>query len=317
MTIEEIRNQVREIEPDIMLLSTEYINNKLPLEFKCKCGKIFYKNWSTIQTHNSCLCRSCARKMGWKNKRREPDFDKELQNEFIRNGFIPLELVNNSRDKILCKDLDGYKGYINYHNAKQGKHFSVFSLKFNRDNLLYNLINYSIINKTGVKIIDFEESERSCETILFCQCPCGEYFTSSLGDFTTQKHWRCSKCSKSQSKLEILTENEIQKYTDNYIKQKRFNDCRNIKTNYLMPFDFYLPKLNLCIEVDGEQHFKPSKFSNISEEEASQNLEARKEKDRQKDEYCLKNGIKLLRISYKSFYRQNKEYQEIIKNLFT
>lgn len=315
--MEEIRNQVREIEPDIMLLSTEYINNKLPLKFKCKCGKIFYKNWSTIQTRNSCLCRSCARKMGWKNKRREPDFDKELQKEFIRNGFTPLESVNNSRDKILCKDLDGYKGYINSHNAKQGKHFSVFSLKFNRENLLYNLINYSIINKTGVKIIDFEESGRSCETILFCQCPCGEYFTSSLGDFTTQKHWRCSKCSKSQSKLEILTENEIQKYTDNYIKQKRFDGCRNIKTNYLMPFDFYLPELNLCIEVDGEQHFKPSKFSNISEGEASQNLESRKEKDRQKDEYCLKNGIKLLRISYKSFYRQNKEYQEIIKNLFT
>lgn len=317
MTIAEIRNQVREIEPDAMLLSTEYINNKLPLKFKCKCGKIFYKNWSTIRTHNSCLCCSCARKMGWKNKRREPDFGKELQKEFIRNGFMPLEPVNNSRDKILCKDLEGYKGYINYYNAKKGKHFSVFSLKFNRDNLLYNLINYSIINKIGVKIIDFEESGRSCETILFCQCPCGEYFTSNLGDFTTQKHWRCSKCSKSQSKLEILTENEIQKYTDNYIKQKRFDDCRNIKTNYLMPFDFYLPELNLCIEVDGEQHFKPSKFSNISEGEASQNLEARKEKDRQKDEYCLKNGIKLLRTSYKSFYRQNKEYQEIIKNLFT
>ena len=300
-----------------MLLRTEYINNKLLLEFKCKCGKIFYKNWSTIRTHNSCLCCSCARKMGWKNKRREPDFGKELQKEFIRNGLIPLEPVNNSRDKILCKDLEGYKGYINYYNVKKGKHFSVFSLKFNRDNLLYNLINYSIINKIGVKIIDFEESGRSCETILFCQCPCGEYFTSNLGDFTTQKYWRCSKCSKSQSKLEILTENEIQKYTDNYIKQKRFDDCRNIKTNYLMPFDFYLPELNLCIEVDGEQHFKPSKFSNISEGEASQNLEARKEKDRQKDEYCLKNGIKLLRISYKSFYRQNKEYQDIIKNLFT
>lgn len=42
-----------------------------------------------------------------------------------------------------------------------------------------------------------------------------------------------------------------------------------------------------------------------------------KNKDRQKDEYCFKNGINLLRISYKSFYRQNKEYKEIIKNLFT
>lgn len=162
-----------------------------------------------------------------------------------------------------------------------------------------------------------KKKNRSCETILFCQCACGEFFSSSLSDFTTQKHWRCSKCSKSQSKLEILTENEIQKYTNNYIKQKRFNDCRNIETNYPMPFDFYLPELNLCIEVDGEQHYKPSKFSNITTKEAIENFKDRQKKDLQKNEFCSKKGIKLLRISYKSFYRQNKEYQEIIKNLFT
>lgn len=317
MTIQEIKKRIQEIEPDVILLSMEYKNNKTPLEFKCKCDKIFYKSWTTIQRCNSCLCRSCIRKMGWKNKRRKLNFEKDIEKDFVENNFIPLEKINNSRDKILCKDLNGYKGYISHYNVKKGKHFSIFSLKFNRDNLLYNLMNYSIIHKTGVEIINFEEKEKSCEIVLLCKCPCGEYFNSSLGDFTTQNHWRCSKCSKFQSKLEILTENEIQKYTNNYVKQKRFDDCRNIGTNYPMPFDFYLPELNLCIEVDGEQHFKPSKFGNISQEEAEQNLKIRKEKDKQKDEYCLKNGIKLLRISYKSFYRQNKEYQKIIKSLFT
>ena len=317
MTLDEIKEKVKEIEPNVLLLSTVYINNKTLLEFKCRCGAIFKKSWATIQTHNSCLCRSCARKEGWKNKRRKEGFNKELEIEFIKNGFAPLEPVNNFRNKILCQDSNGYKGYISYVNVKKGQHFSIFSLKFNKDNLLYNLINYSVINKTQTKIIDFTEKGRSCETILLCQCPCGEYFSSSLGDFTTQNHWRCQKCSKAQSKLEILTENELRKYTNNYVKQKRFIDCRDKETNYLLSFDFYLPDFNLCIEVDGEQHFKPSKFSNISKEEANRNLKDRKEKDKQKNEYCLKNGIGLLRISYKSFYRQNKEYQEIIKSLFT
>jgi len=39
-----------------------------------------------------------------------------------------------------------------------------------------------------------------------------------------------------------------------YIKQKRFEKCRN---KLPLPFDFYLPNENICIEYDGIQHFKP------------------------------------------------------------
>lgn len=317
MTIEEVKQYVNKLEPNVMVLSTKYINNRETLEFKCKCGKIFKKSWTNIQTHKSCLCRSCARKKGWKEKRREANYEQELEKVFIEQGFTPLEKISDTMSKILCKDVNNYKGYINYTNAKKGQHFSIFSLIFNRDNLLYNLNNYAIINKTGAEVIKLKEKGRSFETVLFCKCHCGEYFTSTLCDFTTQKHWRCPKCSKSQSKLEVLTENELRKYTDNYIKQKRFDDCRNIETNYPMPFDFYLPELNLCIEIDGQQHFRPSKFGNTTQEESIKDYENRKKRDLQKNEYCLKKGINLLRISYKSFYRQNKEYKEIIKNLFT
>ena len=41
-----------------------------------------------------------------------------------------------------------------------------------------------------------------------------------------------------------------------FIKQKRFKNCKDIRT---LPFDFYLPDYNICIEYDGEQHFKPIK----------------------------------------------------------
>ena len=38
-----------------------------------------------------------------------------------------------------------------------------------------------------------------------------------------------------------------------FLTQHKFNDCKFKKP---LPFDFYLPEYNMCIEFDGEQHFK-------------------------------------------------------------
>jgi len=39
-----------------------------------------------------------------------------------------------------------------------------------------------------------------------------------------------------------------------FISQKWFNSCRDKRP---LPFDFYLPDLEMCIEYDGSQHFIP------------------------------------------------------------
>ena len=36
----------------------------------------------------------------------------------------------------------------------------------------------------------------------------------------------------------------------------KFNWCKNPETNKYLPFDFYIPDLNLIIEIDGDQHFE-------------------------------------------------------------
>ena len=58
-------------------------------------------------------------------------------------------------------------------------------------------------------------------------------------------------------------------------------------------FDFYLPDYNLCIEYDGEQHFKPLKHFG-----GEKDLTERQENDKIKTNYCLENKISLLRIRY-------------------
>lgn len=72
-----------------------------------------------------------------------------------------------------------------------------------------------------------------------------------------------------------------------FIKQYKFNDC---KYKRKLPFDFYLPELNTCIEYDGEQHFEP-RFGNSE-------FKKTKIRDEIKTNYCLSNNIRLIRISY-------------------
>ena len=72
--------------------------------------------------------------------------------------------------------------------------------------------------------------------------------------------------------------------------QKRFSDCRY---KLPLPFDFYLLDYNICIEYHGIQHYEPrSKFGGEIEYEKTIL------RDTIKKEYCLKQNIPLLIISY-------------------
>lgn len=62
-----------------------------------------------------------------------------------------------------------------------------------------------------------------------------------------------------------------------------------------LPFDFYLPDFNACIEFDGIQHYKA-----IYNEDTFQTT---KRHDNIKNRFCKENGITLIRIPY--FYGEN------------
>ena len=69
-----------------------------------------------------------------------------------------------------------------------------------------------------------------------------------------------------------------------------FKKCRNKAE---LPFDFYLPSINMCIEYDGEQHYDPNNFYN-----KKRGFEYRRRNDEIKTNFCKQNSIKLLRIRY-------------------
>lgn len=101
----------------------------------------------------------------------------------------------------------------------------------------------------------------------------------------------CPKCNKSKGEIEISKNLDI--LNIEYIEQYRFKGCLNKQS---LPFDFYLPSKNICIEYDGNQHFKPnSHFGGID------GFIVRSKNDKIKSEYCELNNIKLIRIPYYNF----------------
>lgn len=103
----------------------------------------------------------------------------------------------------------------------------------------------------------------------------------------------CPKCNESKGEAQI--ELWLQRNKMISISQKRFFNCCDIKP---LPFDFYVPDLNVCIEYQGEQHYRPVNFGGISDEEACNNFLTTQRHDEIKRNYCTNNNIKLICIPY-------------------
>lgn len=100
------------------------------------------------------------------------------------------------------------------------------------------------------------------------------------------------------SKGEKEIENVLQNLNITYIPQYTFSDCRD---KNMLPFDYYLPDLNKCIEYDGQHHYFPVTFNGVSKERAKENHLLTIKHDKIKNEYCENNNIELLRIPYYNF----------------
>jgi hypothetical protein len=98
----------------------------------------------------------------------------------------------------------------------------------------------------------------------------------------------CPKCSVLYSKGEEKIEKYLKRYNIKFISQHKFNNCKGEK--HKLPFDFYLPNHNICIEFDGKQHYEPL--------HGLPQFNKRLIRDKIKTKYCIDNNIKLIRIPY-------------------
>lgn len=104
---------------------------------------------------------------------------------------------------------------------------------------------------------------------------------------------RCPNCK--YSKGEVLVEAILDREEIAYIREHKFEGCKHKR---LLPFDFYIPALNLCMEYDGKQHYSPVNFGGIDADRAEANYKVTVKRDRIKNKFCTTNGIKLVRLPY-------------------
>ena len=152
---------------------------------------------------------------------------------------------------------------------------------------------------------DAKKKEEKNKTYWICKCDCGNI--CSVPQSNLLNGWStscgCARANGATAKYigELLKQNGI-----SYIPEYRFDDCRDKQA---LPFDYYLPDLNIAIEYDGIQHFKPVDL--FGGEQAFLILQKH---DEIKTDYCKEHNIELIRIPYTT---TDEEIIEIINNLRT
>lgn len=153
----------------------------------------------------------------------------------------------------------------------------------------------TVIKDTGKSY----KGKNQSHSIWLCQCERdGNFIEARSDDLKSGKILSCGCMAGS------YYSNKVESYLKKHflvIKEKIFEDCINPKTNYKLRFDFYLPEYNICLEYDGEQHYKEVDFCNDT-------LADRQFRDKIKDDYCLKNNISLIRIPYWDKSKINDQY---------
>lgn len=109
----------------------------------------------------------------------------------------------------------------------------------------------------------------------------------------------CKMCQISHGEEKI--ENMLKTLRLNFEREYRFEDpvIKNL------PFDFYLKDIEILVEYDGRQHFEP-----VDAFGGEQAFERLKKNDMLRNEWCEKNNIELVRISFND---EDKGFEKLRK----
>lgn len=202
----------------------------------------------------------------------------------------------NIDTKLLCKCKKcGNKWMVTPNKLIQGRACpeckgDVAKQKFTKTDTAFK---QELIDK-NIPYINLDPYINSRTNIRFLCKDCGYIFVATPSNII-RKVVGCTNCAASLGEQKILQ--ALRELNISFETQKTFKNCKD--KGYLR-FDFYLQDYNVCIEYQGEQHYKPIAFRKEDygkELELFSNLQ---ERDKKKREFCKNNKIKLITISYEN-----------------
>ena len=300
-TNEQYVNELKKANPNIIALE-EYIDSKTPILHKCLIDNF---EWMALpsNTVRGSRCPECNRRERMETNRKTHDeYVKEVK---IINPNIQVcgEYVN-AKTPILHKCLiDDFEWSPVPSSILRGYGCPICGIKKNVENRRKSQDEYikeANLSNPDVEIIG---EYISISTPIEHRCKIHNLTYETMPYNVLHGSGGCPKCTESKGERKIRQ--WIEKNNIDYIYQYKYEDCKDGKT---LPFDFYLPKYNILIEYDGEQHFKSIEY--FGGETAFRLIQKH---DAIKNEYCKNNGISLLRIPY---YKYNNIEEELNNFLF-
>lgn len=297
---DEVYSEIKSIsENDYELISTEYINSKTKLSIKhISCGHIFEMRLNNFL--NGQRCPICSKKhSGELNKIGIEKFTQQIY-ELTNGEYIVLsENYISNKHKIKFKHITcGMEFKTTPNNFKKTlscPHCSYKKRAENRKHSLEYVSEFiSITTNAEYEFVDTDYKNTSTK-FKVKHIDCGNTFDVNFGNFSMGS--RCPFCfnSKGEKSIkDILLLRNIEFET-----QYEFKDLIGIGGRKLR-FDFAIFQngiLLYLLEYDGKFHFEKVHLNHDFERQLIH--------DSFKNEYCIKNNIKLIRIPYWEFNNIN------------
>lgn len=268
----------------------------------CNCGNEYVVSWNNLITKKQYQCPDCGKRITSAKNRMDDVYLPILQDK----GLELLEEYKGCKHNYNMMTSDGYYTRTSPWNVARGVNERDFIFDDGNPHSLDNMKHWLELNTDGVELLD--DVYIGAKSRYNFRCFCGNEFSTTWQYFRKESSHRCPACAAKTSLLELKTEDWFNENGIAFIKQKKFDDCKNVNS---LRFDYFIPDINLLIEVDGEQHYRPVCFGGVTKERAEVNFKKSKERDRIKDNYCKKHNIKLLRIPYWEY--KNNKYKETLK----
>lgn len=263
--------------------------------FHKKCGNILK---ISLHNHLSTYCVFCS----GKNKKTIEECQK-LSDDIHNSEFIIKSLGTSSKKNsvILHKKCGSLINMTmnNHISSKNGcKKCSNSSLKSNE----YWIDKCKEI--WGDEFILMDYVDNVWKKIRVKHSVCGSTLIKDMSNLIHNKRG-CNICTR-KAYGEFYIKDYFDKNNIEYITQKSFDDLVNDKTGRRLKVDFYLPKYDIAIEVDGVQHYK-----SISHWGGDEAYESQVYRDGIKNEYF---GDRLVRINNKKIKNIDIIWQQLQEN---
>lgn len=271
----------------------EYINNRTPVTIYCNSCKEYFN-----QSPDNHLANHGCQKCGGSKKLTKHEFiEKSKKVHSDKYCYDMVEYIDNhSNIKIYCKKHNMYFEQLPAVHLRGcgctecGKEIRGIKRNTPKEEFIDRAIKIHG-KKYSYDKIDYKNLQIKIN--IYCNKH-KEYFLQTPASHLVGRG--CPICKESQGERKIAL--FLDSLNIKYEREKRFVDCKNKRS---LPFDFYLSDYNICIEYDGKQHFKPTDFRNVKDNNAKNVREAfelLKYNDEIKNKYCDKVNIKLVRIKY-------------------